>query len=300
MQRSLNIVGVFIFCISLLHAAPAAVQTLEHDGLCRRFLIRLPSHLPARPMPLLIALHGAGGTSTGMEQLSKFSEYVDRHEFAVVFPNGENKIWNDGRGYSQVDDVGFILALIKEVSSQVSIDATRIFVSGFSNGGMMAFRLASEASSTFAGLATVGSNLPENLLSSFGHSKNFRVVMINGEDDPIVPYAGGRIEKPGSVALDGEILSFPETHRYWVQRLGLRFAPYNITYIHGVDGTLAQIANRSNEGNILQSILIKGAGHTWPGGIQYLPESKIGKTSTAIDGTKVILHFLGFQRDSKK
>src|SRR3990167_7281010 len=114
-----------------------------------------PSHNRTSPAPLVIVLHGGGGTAERMVRLTNggLNRTADREGFLVVYPNGIDKHWNDGRGADEtgwrpqgetVADVGFGSALIEDRVQRQNADPPRVYVTGVSNGGQMAHRLACE------------------------------------------------------------------------------------------------------------------------------------------------------------
>jgi polyhydroxybutyrate depolymerase len=129
--------------------------SIMHNGLKRSYLIHLPPDDKSRPMSLVIALHGGGGTGSRMEKLTQggFNALSDREGFIVVYPDGLEKHWNDGRSVKEagwrahkenVDDVGFISALIEHLVKEQNVDPKRVYITGVSNGALMASKLACE------------------------------------------------------------------------------------------------------------------------------------------------------------
>jgi polyhydroxybutyrate depolymerase len=142
-----------------------SLHTLTYDGLERTYILHVPpSYNERHPVPLVISLHGGGGNAGHQRRVSDFNRLADEKGFIVVYPNGTGQrqdailTWNGGAccGYAMtnnVDDVGFIRALIAELSNAYAIDPKRIYVTGISNGGIMAYRLACEASDVIAAIA---------------------------------------------------------------------------------------------------------------------------------------------------
>ncbi len=96
-------------------------------------------------------MHGGGGSAENIENVTGFSSEADKEGFIVVYPEGVDGSWNSGYCCGsalnmQVDDVGFILKIIGDVESSHNIDKNRIYATGFSNGAMMSYTLASNAS----------------------------------------------------------------------------------------------------------------------------------------------------------
>ena len=270
-------------------------------GLERNYSVHISSsYNKTRPTPLVIALHGGGGTGQGMPKLTGFNAVADKENFVIVYPDGIEKRWNDGRGIQQyrtqiqnIDDVGFISALINQLSNELNIDAKKIYATGISNGGMMSHRLGCELSQRIAAISPVASNLPVNMASVWVPSRPVPVLIINGTDDPLVPWDGGDIHF-GQTTL-GEVLSVTDTVKFWTTR-DQCFSLSIITRLPDKDpsdGTKVrkEIYGGCKDGVEVILYAIDGGGHTWPGGLQYLPESIIGRTSREFNASEVIWQF---------
>src|SRR5262249_51070220 len=135
----------------------------------RTYVLHLPrDREPSKPAPLVIAMHGGSGTGEGFPRLTHhgFDDLADRDGWIVVYPDGIGKNWNDGRKVERseaykknIDDVGFISALIDELTSNHAVDRKRVYATGISNGGFMSQRLARDLSSKIAAIAPVAANL---------------------------------------------------------------------------------------------------------------------------------------------
>jgi polyhydroxybutyrate depolymerase len=198
-------------------------RTLVVDGLKRSFLLHVPAQHRG-PLPLVIVLHGGGGTARGMKTLTrgKFDELADREGFVVAYPDGVGKHWNDGRPPGEdeatrehVDDVAFLKAMIEAIGREVTIDPKRVFATGISNGGMMSHRLACDLSAQIAAIAPVVGALSPLLSEHCRPSRPVPVLAVNGTADPLVPYGGGQVHF-GSKQL-GEALSAPATVERWAK-----------------------------------------------------------------------------------
>jgi polyhydroxybutyrate depolymerase len=129
----------------------------------------------------------------------------------VVYPNAVAAQWNDGRPVAsaltmEVDDVAFIRSLIGSLVDSGLSDPRRIYVTGFSNGGMMALRLICEAPELIAAAAVIAATFPAELAAGCKPPRPTPVLVMNGRADPIVPYAGGALAFGG-----GKVLSTDET-----------------------------------------------------------------------------------------
>lgn len=278
--------------------------SLVHDGLKRTYRIHIPSsYHKNRSMPLVIALHGGGGTGEGMEELTRggFNTLSEKEGFIVVYPDGVKKNWNDGRKEvrsrahrEKIDDVGFISALVVKFTKELNIDQKRVYVTGISNGALMSDRLACELSEKIAAIALVTGSIPKNKTYTSLPSRPIPVLVINGIADPLVPWEGGEIV--GILGEQrGEVISTSETIKFWVTHNRCSSTPV-ITELpdkNPLDGTRVRREAYSKGREATEVILyaIEGGGHTWPGGRQYLPERIIGKTSKDIDANEVIWNF---------
>jgi polyhydroxybutyrate depolymerase len=270
-------------------------------GLERTYSVHISSSYDkSRPTPLVIVLHGGGGTGQGMPKLTGFNAVADKENFVVVYPDGIEGHWNDGRGMQQyrteienIDDVGFISALIDHLSNELNIDAKRIYVTGISNGGMMTHRLGCELSQRIAAISPVASNVPVNMASVWVPSRAVPVLIINGTDDPLVPWDGGDIHF--GLRTFGKVLSVADTVKFWTTKDQCPSLPV-VTQLPDkdpADGTKVrrEIYGGCKDGVEVILYAVEGGGHTWPGGLQYLPELLIGRTSREFNASEIIWQF---------
>lgn len=276
--------------------------TLEHDGLTREYRLYVPPDLdPAQPVPLVLVLHGGGGTADGMEKLthSGFHDLADRDGFIVAYPQGVDKHWNDGRpledraAQDDIDDVGYIAALIDHLAAEYPIDQTRVFATGISNGGFMSFRLACDLADRIAAVAPVTANLSADLAARCAPSRPVPVLIINGTKDPLVRWEGGTIQVLRKTR--GDILSVDETVTTWLVLNDCPDTPA-ITPLPDADPGDHTRVRRERYApcaadTVVELIVVEGGGHTWPGGYAYFPWWLIGRTSRDIDANEVIWTF---------
>ncbi len=284
-------------------AAPAHdfSGVLMHGGLRRGYVGHVGVSCDSRvPAPLVIVLHGGGGTGAGMIKLTGFNAVADREGFVVVYPDGVERHWNDGRGVEwyrahtqEIDDVGFISALIDELSRKLNIDASRVYATGISNGGMMSYRLGCELSDRIAAIAAVTASLAVDMVKEWSPSRPVPVLIIAGTADPLVPWGGGEIRFGGRTF--GTVVSVPDTVKFWVEKNGCMTTPVvrRLPDSDPDDGTSVrrEAYSRCRGGAEVVLYVVEGGGHTWPGGLQYLPERTIGKTSREFNASEVIWQF---------
>ena len=275
--------------------APLVHDTLTAGGLVRDFYVARPARVDsARGAPLVIFLHGGGGSARGAAERYGFTGVAGGAGAIVVYPDGVDHHWNDGRdAFHSGDDVAFIRALVARLRKQERIDPRRIYAAGHSNGAMMAYTLACRAPGVFAAIGTVGGEIPVNDVARCANAHPISVIAIHGTDDPLVPYDGGGIR--------GAVLGAEQSARFWSKVDGCAQTPTDTALPPPTrtDSTRAFLISYSDCRDARAVVLykIQGAGHGWPGRPEMLPESVVGPHSDAVDATAVIWgFFVGNQR----
>ena len=171
-------------------------QTLVHDGMNREYIIYVPnSYDGTSSVPLMLNFHGFGGSASQFMQEADMRSLAEANTFILVYPQGScldgASHWNPcpigGDNKSTADDVGFIEAMISEISSNYSLDMERIYAVGYSNGGMMAYGLANYKSDLIAAVASVSGTM----LDCIGPTSHpMPVVHLHGTSDGVVSYNG--------------------------------------------------------------------------------------------------------------
>jgi polyhydroxybutyrate depolymerase len=297
---SLLIIGLCSGCARQrsVHENTDHSNSLTVDGLTRTYILHVPpSYDKTYPTPLVLALHGGGGSPEKMRTLTDFNTVSDREGFMVVYPAGVENHWNDGRALQDykahrenINDVKFMSVLIDHLSNEYNIDETRIYAAGISNGAMMSCRLACELSEKIAAVAMVAGAMPEEL--SFCSPPDFiSVLVISGTDDPLVPWEGGEIQV-GDLYL-GKTMSVYDTVMHWVSHNAC--VTHMVTWLPDThdDNTRVrkEVYGQGSQGTEVVLYAVEGGGHTWPGGPQYASERLIGRTSYDISAAEVIWQF---------
>lgn len=275
--------------------------SIIHDDIERTFITHIGrSYDAAKPTPLVFVLHGGGSSAEVMPAFTGFNAIADRDNFIVVYPDGIENHWNDGREpkiyrtqIENIDDTGFISTLIDALTIDLNVDMKRIYVTGISNGGMMSHRLACELSDRIAAIAPIASSIPTNMADVWEPPKAVSALIINGTDDPLVPWDGGSIQL-GDMSL-GNVLPVYSTIEFWVTKNGCQVQP-EITRLserNTDDDTSVWVETYAGCTNNTEVVLfgIDGGGHTWPGSFQYADEHLIGKTSREFDASEIIWQF---------
>jgi len=243
-----------------------------HGGIKRVYLVHVPaSYRPGRPTPMLVALHGGGGDADFQADDSRY-KLISKSEaaaFIAVFPNGYSRMpsgilatWNAGSccGAAQkrnIDDVGFLREVIQRVERQADIDRRRVFVTGMSNGALMSWRMACEASDLVRGIAPVEGT---DNTGRCNPSRPVPVIEFHSMDDDHIPINGGR----GVSALtDTDFTSVPATQAKWVQ---LDRADPTVRRVLTVAGAHCDLHAAKTGGAPVELCLTDAGGHSWPGG----------------------------------
>lgn len=233
-----------------------------HNGLVREYSAYIPAtYNAAEPVPLVLNLHGYTSVNWQQDLYTDFKPLAESANFIVVHPNGTlddlgNRFWNVGWSVSNVDDVGFLLALVDSLSANYSIDQNRIYSTGMSNGGFMSYKLACETD-RFAAVASVTGSFSNQMEITCNPPKPTPVMEIHGTADDIVPYNGSDINLP-----------VIEVVNYWVDfnNCGSPVVE-NLPNTNTTDGATAvhYVYGGGDNGVTVEHYKVIGGGHTWPG-----------------------------------
>jgi polyhydroxybutyrate depolymerase len=247
---------------------------------------------------VIFLFHGGGSKAGSMLNISggtDFKSLSEENGIILVAPQGIEKSWNDGRmtkaNKLNIDDVKFISQLLKYIIDKYSVDTTRIYATGISNGGFMVSRLGCEIGYKFAAIAVVAATMGKDIpYSTCKPDFTLPVMYIHGTADPIIPFDGG--EK--SIGAEGAFVSHQQVIDKWVAINKCNPVPITTqlpnTAFDGTTVTEQVYSSRINNANVI-SLIVNNGGHTWPGGKQYLPKFLIGRVSRDINACEMIWKF---------
>jgi polyhydroxybutyrate depolymerase len=301
-----------------------AQEEVEINNSTRTFVVHLPQGYDSQQhYPVVILLHGRDQDAAQMARLTHFNEFADRDSIIAVYPNAGNGRWNIGagqpppygrgpyrrrepygpgypppgprrepgerrQGAAPSADMQFLHHMLDKVATHYSVDTRRIYAAGLGEGGFLALRMGCNMADRIAAIAAVGAAMPRSL--NCIPSRPVPVLLINGTDDPIVHYDGGRY-KDGMLHL----LSAEDSAKEWARmnRCSEKPAESKLPSLQkGGKDTKVYFFDGCQENAQVALFAVKDGGHTWPGGEQYMIEKEVGKTSHAFDANETIWSFL--------
>lgn len=261
---------------------------------------------PDAKLPLVLVLHGGGGSGTTALIKDGWAALADKEGFLIVAPEGLGAMpkltnnfktnpaqWNSGQlnlrsPRAAIDDVAFIRQLLDDLKKKLPYDESRVFATGHSNGGGMTFRLAAELSDRFCAIGMVAGRMA---VDNPKPTKPLPTLYIIGTNDPLMPLAGGEVKSPWGSWANRPVV---EQLEKWAEAIGCEKEQ---KVLSEKDDLREVEYNSKNNGPKLTVIYLKGHGHHWPGAIQTLPESMIGPIKSKLNATNTIWDF--FQNHSQ-
>jgi polyhydroxybutyrate depolymerase len=252
-------------------------HTLTVNGVERQYLIFIPTtYSPSQPVPLLLVLHGGSGNAKQFQDQTGFNQIAQQEGFIVVYPDGLGTfkyslhVWNSGyiKAASDMgtDDVGFLATLIENLEQTYSIDTSRIYLTGHSNGGMMTDRMAAEHPELFAAVAPVSSSIggkatPQSPPYTIPTpSQPVTVIRTHGLQDQNVLYNGGYSQSGFQV---GERYDDSENQSttFWINNNKCQNSPAITNSTNGLI-TMERFTGGQNTTEVVL-VTINGENHFW-------------------------------------
>lgn len=285
------LLGIFLLTGHDAQAAPSGHQkmTITVQGQERSYYLYTPSTIKdgAFQYPLLIALHGGGSAPDRLIQAAQLANKVREGDMITVYPLGTGNTdtrlyWNAEAccGPAQKDlsaDEEFIDILLTELMQTLPVDRRRVYLAGFSNGGMLAHRLASRLGDRLAAVGIVAGAMFDNQPKPIAPVS---IIIFHGLADNVVPVTGG-ISKKSSMKSQMSVpfKALDDVHQFWLQENKCPTPPTEIK-----KGNLTTLASHHCADNVSVVLnTIRNSGHNWPGASQ-------GIYSELDDGS----YYLGF------
>jgi polyhydroxybutyrate depolymerase len=278
---------------------------IRYGGLGRSYIVHVPPQASgARALPAILNFHGAGSNAWQQERYSAMNDAAARYGFVAVYPNGTGPkprtlTWNAGGccGWAvsnKIDDLGFSKALLDDLATRIRIDRTRIYATGISNGGMMAYRLGVEAPDRVAAIAPVEGALVVEVPALL---RPMPLIVFHSLDDAWVPYRGSSRLYAWFAHLAAAYPAVDDTVARWRALDGCPLKARTGPILKGAAGTTdaGNSASRYAWGPCAggtEVVLWKltGSGHVWPGAARDYP-LVIGQGSWVIDANDEMWKF---------
>ena len=260
-NRLMALVGPILlaFLAAQAVAGTRVVRSVEHDGLTRRYIAHVPEQA-SDPLSVIFALHPGYGTGRGFERQLALHEDPAAKDYVIVYPTGIQRSWNSGyccgKAFAnQVDDVGFIMAILAQIGQDLPLSQDRHFATGFSNGAMLAQRLACEQNTVFAGFVAMGGN--RDYRDGCDVARPVSGLFLHGLLDAYSPIEGGQ----GKLKRPGVRPSLYSNVDFWVAHNHCQ-ASSSTTRLGAVPCTRHSSCDQDS---IVELCLIKDLGHWMPG-----------------------------------
>lgn len=285
-------------------------ETLLVESLIRKSIVHLPRQYNAEQQhPLVIVLHGAKLSGWIAQAATGFDRIANDENFIVAYPDAIHKQWDDGRpeGFTPsygVNDVKFISTLIDYLVWKYQVDPEKVYVAGYSSGGMLTQRLGLELTHKITAIATVASSLPmAQYRKNEQPSRPLSLLMINGSADRAFPWNGGNTQ---IIRIRvGEVAPVLATYNYWINANGGAdddIEQKEESLRKQGSGTQVEFINtRTENGSCIMLYKINGGGHTWPGSevpLRYIP--LLGRQSRQMNASELIWEFFKKHKDDCK
>lgn len=245
-------------------------ESMLVDNVKRTYIVHEPTSGTGQ-RSLVFILHGNGGTGALMKTVTGFNDIADKNNMIVVYPDGYDQAWNDGRStvrVKNIDDVKFFKTMTESLIKKYDINPSKVYAAGLSNGAMMALRLSCE-SNIFKGVAAISASMPQDMLNRCSNKPISRLMMV-GNKDPIIPYNGGEIQSFGKRGQGGQVLGLEASMEYFKKLNNINDTPI----VHTERGIVRTLYSHQNIQ--LEGVVIDGGGHTWGSALSRLPETVVG------------------------
>lgn len=293
--------GSSVFAQGSQYVGSSVPNIVEVAGIKRTYRVYVPSRLAAKDKaPLLFVFHGGGGTGAQAERVFGMNTMADKYGFIVVYPDGLNRHWHDGRIQANpgIDDIAFVASLIEKLGQDYAVDKKLVYACGISNGALFSHYLALKLSDHIKAIAAVAGAIPVED-ASLSADRPVSVLMIHGTADDFIPLKGGFVGHRELGTLGGKVLSNEETLAKWLYLDGGIDKSFH-QEIPSIDkSTPAQINTYvTKSGALVENVVIENGGHTWPGHVTWALRGIDGITPMNIDASELISRF--FMRTKQK
>lgn len=282
-------------------------SVLRIGGFERRYTLHVPRcYDGTRRLPLVVMLHGGGGTGRAAARETGWAEKAERQGFLVAFPDAlarhparaanfvlNPQLWNDGsdrfyEGQERVDDVAFLAALLDDIAAHAAVDEHRVFLVGFSNGASMSFLAGARLAARFAAIAPVAgacwTEVPDL-------TPPVPMCYLTGTDDSLNLIEGGVPRMRGGSSDPVRAKPKPPVRDSILKWARANGCPSDPKVTISSNGIRIETYGPGRDGAVVRYVAVDGLGHTWAGGKSILPEAMVGPRTDKLSATDLIWEF---------
>jgi polyhydroxybutyrate depolymerase len=260
-------------------------------------------------MPVVMVFHGLGMDGTSVRALSAMDYPGERNGFITVYPDAVNRRWNDGVQRCTTDDVAFVSDMLNAISRKFKIDSRRVYACGISNGGFFVQKLACELPEKIAAIGVVAATASDAVCSRCNTHRGMPIVYFIGTDDPLFPREGetkelgklgdalgltdlGVKSMSSTVAKFSGVMSPSEAPEFWARNNGASAHPRE-EVLPDSDTRDGCKVKRETYGGSSEVVVytIEGGGHSWPGGMGFVAQDILGRTTNDINASEIMWQF---------
>lgn len=277
-------------------AKPPELIETNVAGVKRSYYVYVPEKA-TMPAPVVFLFHGGGGNAWSVDyHVGGMAKLADEKGFVLVCPDGTDKHWNDGRkieGQTQQDDVAFIDQVIDSLVSKKVADSSRIYSCGISNGGFFSQYLAQQLKGKITAVASIAASVSEDMAGR--QVTQEPIMFVLGDNDPLVPYKGGRVGGTLIRNKRGSVIPFDNAIDVYrrANNAGALTMDQKLPDLVPADECQAHVLRYGQQGDPSEVLVYKidGGGHTWPQGLQYLPVAMVGPVCKDFNCNEAIWNF---------
>lgn len=293
MKKFFTLLTLIIAVVTLNAQSGQTNKTMQFGGVERQYIEYIPANVQS-PAPVLFVLHGLGDDMSNMFNATGFKQIADQHGWIVITPQAleasvmgysMGTAWNSGIHASlygmdlnineDVDDSGFIMAILDDLIANSNADANNVFVTGFSMGGFMSNRLAIEHGDRIKAIASVSGTVG-NVVQGNTPTGHVSAMHIHGTADGTVGYENADFNL--SVTSVSVGLGAEATVEYWRSYNQCSATPTTYNYPDNMNDNLTferYEYTGGTEGTRTVFIKVNGGDHTW----YYTPNNDIDYTT---------------------
>ena len=258
------------------HPLPGRARTLEHQGVARHFYLHNAESAAAAPVPLVVSLHGYRGTDQALAERDELSQIAweplsrvaDRERFIVAYPHAWLGRWSSSEGLENitledgrtVDDVGFVFGMIERLVDEGLVDPERVYLTGFSDGAIMSYKLPCTAEAPFAAAAPAAGTMYQKHRDTCAATVPIPLLAIAGTNDRSVPYDGWLFPT-------GREISIPETMEHFRLLHACTGQKTDLLYDRDAEDNSRVrevVWTGCGTPNAVKLLRVEGGGHNWP------------------------------------